>query len=266
VTSPPSPQQNHLLAALPADEYVRLLPHLELVPLPLGQVVSQSGSHLRHIFFPTTAIISRLCVMENGETTEVSMVGNEGVIGIALFMGGESAAIRAVVQGAGYAYRLKEQWLTQEFSRCGELQHLLLCYTQASLTQIAQTAVCNRHHALDQQLCRWLLHTLDRSASLDLTLTQEQIANMLGVRREGVTEAVGNLRRAGLIEWHRGHITVLDRAGLEERSCECYAVVKKDFERLLPDVLVPQLHWSDAVPAHPAVRHAHRPRVAHYVA
>jgi CRP-like cAMP-binding protein len=247
MASPHYPQQNHLLAALPQEEYARLRPHLELVPLPLGHVVGQSGGKQHYVYFPTTAIASRLSVMENGETTEITMIGNEGIIGIALFMGGESPAIRTVVQSAGFAYRLKVLLLNEEFARCDALQQLLLRYTQALLTQIAQTAVCNRHHALDQQLCRWLLHTLDRSESLDLVLTQEQIANMLGVRREGVTEAAGNLRRAGLIECHRGHITVIDRAGLEERCCECYAVVKNDFNRLLPGIVVSQPHRSAVI-------------------
>jgi CRP-like cAMP-binding protein len=247
VSSLNTPQQNHLLAALPADEYARLLPHLEPVLIQVGDVVNQFGGQLRHVYFPTTAIVCRLCVMANGETTEVTMVGNEGIIGVSLFMGGESAAIRSVVQSSGYAYRIKEYCLKQEFARCGELQSLLLRYTQALLTQMGQTAVCYRHHSLDQQLCRWLLHTLDRSNSFDLLLTQEQIANMLGVRREGITEVVGDLRRAGLIESHRGHIAVLDRTGLEERSCECYAVVKNDFERLLPATAVAQSRWSDKV-------------------
>jgi CRP-like cAMP-binding protein len=257
VSSLNMPQQNHLLEALPADEYARLLPHLEPIPMQVGEVVNQFGGQHRHVYFPTTAIVSRLCIMANGETTEVTMVGNEGVIGIGLFMGGESAAIRAVVQCAGYAYRLNEYYLKEEFARCGELQRLLLRYTQALMTQMGQTAVCYRHHSLDQQLCRWLLHTLDRSNSFDLLLTQEQIANMLGVRREGITEVVGDLRRAGLIESHRGHIAVLDRIGLEERSCECYAVVKNDFDRLLPAVAVAQSRWADALER----PHTHMPPV-----
>jgi CRP-like cAMP-binding protein len=232
-----SPRQNHLLAALPEEDYNRLLPHLELVPMTLGEVLYESGSELRHVYFPTTAIISLLYVMLDGASAEIAVVGNEGIIGVALFMGGETMPNRAVVQSAGYAYRLKGKLLKQEFNRSGELQHLLLRYTQALLTQMAQTAVCNRHHSLDQQLCRWLLLSLDRLSSNELAMTQELIANMLGVRREGVTEAAGNLQKAGLISYHRGHITVLDRAGLEARTCECYAVVKQEYDRLLPDVI-----------------------------
>ncbi len=231
--------QNHLLAALPAEERGRLIPHLELVPMPLGAVLYESGSELRHVYFPTTSIVSLLYVMLDGASAEIAVVGNEGIIGVALFMGGETMPNRAVVQSAGHAYRLKGQLLKQEFSRSGELQHLLLRYTQALLTQMAQTAVCNRHHSLDQQLCRWLLLSLDRLPSNDLVMTQELIANMLGVRREGVTEAAGNLQKAGLITYRRGHITVLDRARLEARACECYAVVKKEFDRLLPEVIFP---------------------------
>jgi CRP-like cAMP-binding protein len=231
-----APRQNHLLAALPQEEYARLIPHLELVPMPLGMVLYESGNELRHVYFPTTAIISLLYVMIDGASAEIAVVGNEGVIGVALFMGGETMPNRAVVQSAGHAYRLKGQLLKQEFNRSGELQHLLLRYTQALLTQMAQTAVCNRHHSLDQQLCRWLLLSLDRLPSSELVMTQELIANMLGVRREGVTEAAGNLQKAGLIRYQRGHITALDRAGLEARACECYAVVKKEFDRLLPEV------------------------------
>jgi CRP-like cAMP-binding protein len=191
---------------------------------------------LHHVYFPTTAIVSLLYVMMDGASAEIAVVGNEGVIGVALFMGGETMPNRAVVQSAGHAYRLKGQLLKQEFNRSGELQHLLLRYTQALLTQMAQTAVCNRHHSLDQQLCRWLLLSLDRLPSNELVMTQELIANMLGVRREGVTEAAGNLQKGGLIRYQRGHITVLDRARLEARACECYAVVKKEFDRLLPEV------------------------------
>lgn len=236
---PQDPHQNQLLAALPAEEYARLLPKLELVPMPLGHVLYESGSELRHVYFPTTAIVSLLYVMNDGASAEIAVVGYEGVIGVALFMGGETMPNRAVVQSAGHAYRLKGQLLKEEFNRSGELQHLLLRYTQALLTQMAQTAVCNRHHSLDQQLCRWLLLSFDRLPSNELVMTQELIANMLGVRREGVTEAAGNLQRAGLIKYNRGHITVLDRAGLEARVCECYAVVRKEFERLLPEVRVP---------------------------
>ena len=235
---PHAPSQNHLLAALPAEERGRLIPHLELVPMPLGDVLYESGNELRHVYFPTTAIVSLLYVMLDGASAEIAVVGNEGIIGVALFMGGETMPNRAVVQSAGHAYRLKGQLLKQEFNRSGELQHLLLRYTQALLTQMAQTAVCNRHHSLDQQLCRWLLLSLDRLPSNELVMTQELIANMLGVRREGVTEAAGNLQKAGLITYRRGRITVLDRAGLEARTCECYAVVKKEFDRLLPEVII----------------------------
>ena len=234
---PHAPDQNHLLAALPAEDRGRLIPHLELVPMPLGGVLYESGNELRHVYFPTTAIVSLLYVMLDGASAEIAVVGNEGIIGVALFMGGETMPNRAVVQSAGHAYRLKGQLLKQEFNRSG-LQHLLLRYTQALLTQMAQTAVCNRHHSLDQQLCRWLLLSLDRLPSNELVMTQELIANMLGVRREGVTEAAGKLQKAGLIAYRRGRITVLDRAGLEARACECYAVVKKEFDRLLPEVII----------------------------
>lgn len=233
------PRQNHLLAALPTEDYERLLPQLELVPMPLGMVLYESGSELHHVYFPTTAIVSLLYVMLDGASAEIAVVGNEGIIGVALFMGGETMPNRAVVQSAGHAYRLKGQSLKQEFNRSGDLQHLLLRYTQALLTQMAQTAVCNRHHSLDKQLCRWLLLSLDRLSSNELNMTQELIANMLGVRREGVTEAAGKLQKANLIEYHRGHITVLDRTGLEARACECYAVVKKEFDRLLPEIKMP---------------------------
>jgi CRP-like cAMP-binding protein len=233
------PHQNHLLAALPVSDYERLMSHLELVPMSLGDVIYESGNELRHVFFPTTAIISLLYVMLDGASAEIAVVGNEGIIGVALFMGGETMPNRAVVQSAGHAYRLKGQLLKNEFNRSGELQHLLLRYTQALLTQMAQTAVCNRHHSLDQQLCRWLLLSIDRLPSNALIMTQELIANMLGVRREGVTEAAGNLQKAGLISYRRGHITVLNRRGLEARACECYAVVKREFDRLLPDVTNP---------------------------
>jgi CRP-like cAMP-binding protein len=236
---PNDPRQNHLLAALPADEIEPLLSNLELVEMPLGKVLYESGNELRHVYFPTTSIVSLLYVMEDGASAEIAVVGYEGIIGVALFMGGETMPNRAVVQSGGHAYRLKGQRLKQEFNRSGALQHLLLRYTQALLTQMAQTAVCNRHHSLDQQLCRWLLLSLDRLPSNELTMTQELIANMLGVRREGVTEAAGNVQKAGLIEYNRGRITVLDRPGLEARACECYAVVKKEFDRLLPEVIVP---------------------------
>jgi CRP-like cAMP-binding protein len=235
--SSPNPRQNHLLAVLPESERERLFPHLELVPLPLGEALYESGGRLNHVFFPTTAIVSLLYVMEDGASAEIAVVGNEGMVGIALFMGGETVPNRAVVQSAGHAYRLKGQLLKQEFNGSGALQHLLLRYTLALLTQMAQTAVCNRHHSVDQQLCRWLLLSLDRLPSNQLRMTQELIANMLGVRREGVTEAAGKLQRAGLIDYSRGHITVLDRPGLEARVCECYEVVRKEFRRLLPDVI-----------------------------
>ena len=235
--NPPNPRQSHLLAALPDDVCERLFPYLERIELPLGKALYESGDHLNHVYFPTTAIVSLLSVMENGASAEIAVVGNEGIIGIALFMGGETMANRAVVQSAGHAYRLKGQLLRQEFNRSGALQHLLLRYTLALFSQMAQTAVCNRHHSVDQQLCRWLLLSFDRLSSDTLCMTQELIANMLGVRREGVTEAAGNLQNAGLIEYSRGRITVLDRPGLEVRVCECYEVVRKEFLRLLPDVL-----------------------------
>jgi CRP-like cAMP-binding protein len=230
----PEPLQNRLLAALPTDARERLFCELELVPMPLGHVLYESGNQLNHVYFPTTAIVSLLYVMEDGASAEIAVVGNEGIIGIALFMGGETTPNRAVVQSAGHAFRLKGQLLKDEFNRSGVLQYLLLRYTQALLTQMAQTAVCNRHHSVDQQLCRWLLLSLDRLSSNTLTMTQELIANMLGVRREGVTEAAGSLQNAGLIHYSRGRIDVLNRSGLEARACECYAVVKKEFDRLLP--------------------------------
>ena len=227
------PRQNQLLAALPEADYERLVPHLELVPLPLGWAVYESGTPQGYVYFPTTSIVSLLYVMEDGSSAEIAVVGNEGVVGIALFMGGETTPSRAVVQSAGYGYRLRASVLRSEFGRGGELQHLLLRYTQALITQMAQTAVCNRHHSVGQQLCRWLLLSLDRLASNELTMTQELIANMLGVRREGVTEAAGKLQAAGLIQYSRGKITVLDRAKLEAQVCECYAVVKREYDRLL---------------------------------
>jgi len=232
---PPNPRQNHLLAALSESISERLFPHLELVPMPLGEALYESGGRLNHVFFPTTAIVSLLYVMEDGASAEIAVVGNDGMVGIALFMGGETMPNRAVVQSAGHAYRLQGQLLKQEFNHHGALQHLLLRYTLALLTQMAQTAVCNRHHSVDQQLCRWLLLSLDRLPSNELRMTQELIANMLGVRREGVTEAALKLQRAGLIDYSRGPITVLDRPGLEARVCECYEVVRKEFQRLLPD-------------------------------
>lgn len=229
------PQENQLLAALPPGEFRRLLPHLELVSMPLGEVLYESGNRLRHVYFPTTSIVSLLYVMEDGASAEIAVVGNEGILGIALFMGGETTPSRAIVQSAGHGYRLQAEFLKDEFNRAGPMLHLLLRYTQALITQMAQTAVCNRHHSVDQQLCRWLLMSLDRLPSNELIMTQELIANMLGVRREGVTEAAGKLQSAGLIHYRRGHITVIDRPGLEARACECYAVVKREFDRLLPN-------------------------------
>jgi CRP-like cAMP-binding protein len=230
----PNPKINHLLASLPEKEWKRWEPMLEQVELPLGMVLYESGTSLSHVYFPTTAIVSLLYVMENGASAEIAVVGNEGIVGISLFMGGETTPSRAVVQSAGKGYRLSGERMKTEFSLASPVLHLLLRYTQALITQMAQTAVCNRHHSLDQQLCRWLLLSLDRLQSNELSMTQELIANMLGVRREGVTEAALKLQRAGLIKYSRGHIAVLDRAGLEARSCECYAVVKKEYDRLLP--------------------------------
>jgi CRP-like cAMP-binding protein len=236
-SSSPDPRNNHLLSALPPSDLERIATRLEPVALPLGEALYESGDQLSHVFFPTTAIVSLLYVMENGASAEIAVVGNEGIVGIALFMGGETMPNRAVVQSAGTAFRLKGSLLKTEFNRGGALQHLLLRYTLAMLTQMAQTAVCNRHHSVDQQLCRWLLLSLDRLPSNELSMTQELIANMLGVRREGVTEAAGKLQDAGLISYSRGRITVLDRPGLEARVCECYDVVRKEFLRLLPDVM-----------------------------
>ena len=229
----PDPRKNQLLAALPDEEWQRWLPQLEFLEMPLGQVVYESGSTLSHVYFPTTAIVSLLYVMENGASAEIAVVGKEGVVGISLFMGGESTPSRGVVQSAGQGFRLKSHVIKEEFKRAPVL-HLLLRYTQALITQMAQTAVCNRHHSLDQQLCRWLLLSLDRLEGNQLVMTQELIANMLGVRREGVTEGALNLQKAGLISYSRGRITVLDRTGLEKRTCECYAVVKNEYDRLLP--------------------------------
>jgi len=231
-----SPHQNHLLDALPAADYGRLAPHLELVPMRLGDVLYESGAKLRYVYFPTTCIVSLLYVMEDGASAEIAIVGNEGILGISLFMGGDTTPSRAVVQSAGHAFRLKAELLKDEFGRFGPTMHLLLRYTQALITQMAQTAVCNRHHSVDQQLCRWLLLSLDRLQSNTLAMTQELIANMLGVRREGVTEAAGKLQDAGLINYRRGAITVVDRAGLEAKACECYQVVRTEFDRLLPYV------------------------------
>jgi CRP-like cAMP-binding protein len=227
-------RDNALLRALTVAEPARWLSQLESVELPLGTVLYESGNKLTHVYFPTTAIVSLICVMDNGATTEIAIVGNDGIVGVSLFMGGGSTTSRAVVQSAGMGYRLKASQMMEEFNRSGPVLNLLLRYTQALITQMAQTAVCNRHHSLDQQLCRWLLLSLDRLRSNELVVTQELIANMLGVRREGVTEAAGRLHAAGFITYRRGHITVLDRAQLERRSCECYAVVRKEYDRLLP--------------------------------
>jgi CRP-like cAMP-binding protein len=234
---PIDPRHNQLLAALPALEWLRWQPVLEWVEMPLGQVIYESGRALSHVYFPTTAIISLLYVMEDGASAEIAVVGLEGVVGISLFMGGESTPSRAVVQSAGEGWRLRAHWVKEEFEKPGPVMHLLLRYTQALITQMAQTAVCNRHHSLDQQLCRWLLLSLDRLPSNELVMTQELIANMLGVRREGVTESALRLQRLGLIRYARGRITVLDRPGLEARTCECYAVVKREYDRLLPPKL-----------------------------
>lgn len=228
--------ENYLLAALSPAERGRIYPLLELIPMPLGKVLYESGDVLRHVYFPLDSIVSLLYVMEDGASAEISVVGNEGLIGVALFMGGETTPSRAIVQSAGYAYRLIGQQLKDEFHRNGELQQQLLRYTQALLTQMAQTAVCNRHHSVDQQLCRWLLLSLDRLPTNQLAMTQELIANMLGVRREGVTEAAGKLQKLGVIRYARGRITVLDRPRLERLCCECYAVVKKETDRLLPSL------------------------------
>lgn len=236
-----SPNQNHLLAALPTTEFERIAPHLELVAMPLGEVLYESGGQLQHAYFPTTAIVSLHYVTESGASSEIAGVGNEGALGISLFMGGNTTPSRAIVQTGGHGYRLKAPLLMQEFNRAGGrragvMQHLLLRYTQALITQISQTAVCNRQHSVEQQLCRWLLLTLDRLPSKELTMTQELIASMLGVRRESIAVAAGHLQQAGFIRYRRGHITVLDRSGLESRVCECYAVVKHEYDRLLCDV------------------------------
>jgi len=233
-----APRQNHLLAALPTAEYEHLSPHLELVQMPLGEILYESGGQLHHVYFPTTAILSLHYVMENGASAEIAGVGKEGMLGVALFTGGETMPNRAMVVCAGYAYRLQSKLLKDEFNRAGGrrtgvLHYLLLRYTQALITQMSQTAVCNRYHSVEQQLCRWLLLILDRLPSNELTLTQELIANMLGVRREGVTESAGHLQQAGVISYRRGHITVLERSGLEKRACECYQVVKSELDRLL---------------------------------
>ncbi len=240
MSSPHSPKQNHLLDALPAADYARLLPHLELIPMPLGWAVYEAGGQMRYLYFPTTSIVSLLYVLENGASAEIAITGNEGLVGISLFMGGESTPSRAVVQSKGNGYRLRASVLKTEFALGGHLQYLALRYTQALITQMAQTAVCNRHHTLDQQLCRWLLLSLDRLPGNELMMTQELISNMLGVRREGVTAAAGKLQADGLVKYSRGHIVVLDRPKLEKRVCECYAVVKKEFDRLLPYEVPPR--------------------------
>jgi CRP-like cAMP-binding protein len=234
--SPHSPSQNHLLAALPTVEFEHLVAHLELVPLPLGELLYEPGGQLQYAYFPTTAIVSLHYVMETGASAETAGVGNEGVVGISLFMGGDTTPSSAVVQVAGHAYRLEGRLLKQEFNRASLMQRLLLRYTQALMTQMTQTAACNRHHSIEQQLCRWLLLTLDRLPSNELIMTHELVASMLGVRREGISEAAGKLQHASCIRYRRGHITVLDRSGLETRVCECYTVVKNELSRLLSDV------------------------------
>ena len=228
----PDPKLNQLLAALPDAQLAHWLPQLEPTDMPLGKVLYESGAKMKYVYFPTTSIVSLIDVMENGAPAEIAVVGNEGIVGVSLFMGGESTPSRAVVQSAGHGFRLKSATMKDEFN--GPMLHLLLRYTQALITQMAQTAVCNRHHSLDQQLCRWLLLSLDRLPGDELLMTQELIANMLGVRREGVTEGAMKLQNAGLIRYARGRISVLDRAGLEKRTCECYAVVRKEYDRLLP--------------------------------
>lgn len=247
-----NPSQNQLLAAIQPDKYARLLPHLELISIPLGHVLHEPDSQLRHVYFPINAIVSMLHITECGATMEIAMVGNEGMVGVSLLTDGETTSCRAVVQNTGLAYRLKVQLLKEELNRAGgrrtcATQNLFLRYTQALMTQTAQTAVCNRHHSVDQQLCRCLLQILDRVHSNELTMTQELIANILGVRREGITEAAGKLQRSGLIEYHRGHITVIDRLGLEALACECYKVVKKEFNRLLPQATVPSHNGAKSI-------------------
>ena len=250
------PRQNHIVAALPAVDYGRLFEHLELVPMIFGQVLGESGGQMHHVYFPTTTIVSSFYVLEDGASAEFSVIGNEGVVGVSLFMGGEATPSRYVVHGAGYAYRIKRKVILDEFNRAGPMQSLLLRHTQSLLTQIAQTAVCNRYHSIDQQLCRCLLMRLDRSTSSELVLTQELIAGVLGVRREGITEAAGKLQKAGLIEYRRGHITVLDRAGMEERVCECYAAEKTESDRLLNGVRAwaPTTHIVEHLPTRPRLR------------
>jgi CRP-like cAMP-binding protein len=232
-----NPRRNQLLAALPEAEWIRWAPNLEQVEMPLGMVLSEPGITLSHVYFPTTAIVSILYVMENGASAEIAVAGYEGIVGISLFMGGESTPSRAVVQSGGIAFRMRARFLKDEFDHRAPVLHLLLRYTQALITQMSQTAVCNRHHSIDQQLCRWLLLSIDRLSNDELVMTQELIANMLGVRREGVTEAANKLQSAGVIRYSRGRITVLDRPGLERMTCECYAVVKREYDRLLPPVI-----------------------------
>lgn len=239
--TPQNPNQNYLLAALPTAEFEHIAPHLELVAMPLGEVLYESSGQLQHVYFPTTAIVSMHYVTESGASSEIAGVGNEGLVGTSLFMGGNTPPSRAIVSAGGYGYRIKARLLMEEFDRAGgrragAMRHVLLRYTQALMTQISQTAVCNRHHAVEQQLCRWLLLTLDRLPSNELTMTQELIASLLGVRREGITGAAGHLQKTGCIRYRRGHITVLDRAGLESRACECYAVVRKEHDSLLCDI------------------------------
>ncbi|MBI3902048.1 MAG: Crp/Fnr family transcriptional regulator [Nitrosomonadales bacterium] len=256
MATPHNPDQNRILAALSPEAYAHLYPYLEFVPMPLGEVYYESGGRLQHVYFPTTSIVSLHYVMENGASAEIAGVGNEGILGVSLFMGGNTTPSRASVRAAGYGYKLKAQILMEEFSRAGSLQQLLLRYTQALITQITQTAVCNRHHTVEQQLCRWLLLTLDRVSSNELILTQELVASMLGVRREGITEAAGKLQHAGYIHYRRGRITVLDRTGLEDRACECYSVVRQELDRLLqkkpksaPAVVFSRT-WPRGKPAH----------------
>jgi CRP-like cAMP-binding protein len=247
MSSPRRTNQNHLLAALPTAEFERLAAHLELVPLPLGELLYEPGVKLQYAYFPTTAIVSLRYVMETGASAETAGVGNEGVVGISLFMGGDTMPSSAVVQVAGHAYRLEGRLLQQEFGRTNLLRRLLLRYTQALITQMTQTAACNRHHSIEQQLCRWLLLTLDRLPSNELIITHEMVASILGVRREGITEAAGKLQRAGFIRYRRGHITVLERSGLETHACECYTVVKQELSRLLSDV---QFHQDNTAAVH----------------
>jgi CRP-like cAMP-binding protein len=247
MSSPRCPNPNHLLAALPAAEFERLASRLELVPLPLGELLYEPGVKLQYAYFPTTAIVSLRYVMETGASAETAGVGNEGVVGISLFMGGDTMPSSAVVQVAGHAYRLEGRLLQQEFGRTSLLRRLLLRYTQALITQMTQTAACNRHHSIEQQLCRWLLLTLDRLPSNELIITHEMVASILGVRREGITEAAGKLQRAGFIRYRRGHITVLERSGLETHACECYTVVKQELSRLLSDV---QFHQDNTAAVH----------------